>query len=72
MDAGKEDMKMVGVPEQVQKDRVRWRQMMRCVDPGSERPKEQEEEKEESKTLNLRKTGPSFPSPHFHSFSKTF
>lgn len=33
MDAVKEDAKMVGVPEQEAKDRVRWTQMIRCVDP---------------------------------------
>lgn len=60
MDAVKEDVEMVGVPEQEARGRVRWRQSIRCVDPWSEQPEEQEEEKEESKTLDRRKTGSSF------------
>ena len=33
MDVVKEDMKVVGVREEDAKDRVRWRQMIRCGDP---------------------------------------
>lgn len=61
MDTVKEDVKMVGVPEQEARDRVRWTQVMRCVDPGSEQVKEQEEEKKWIKNPQSKKDGVKFP-----------
>ena len=33
MDVVKEDMKLVGVRDEDEEDRVRWRQMIHCGDP---------------------------------------
>ncbi|KAJ8348946.1 hypothetical protein SKAU_G00275380 [Synaphobranchus kaupii] len=44
MDTVKEDMQAVGVTEDEAQDKNRWKQMIRCGDPGGEQPKEEEEE----------------------------
>lgn len=45
----KEDIKIVGIPSEEERDRVRWRQMIHCDDPYREQP-----EKKEVKKLLLR------------------
>lgn len=39
----KKDMKLVGVREEDAEDRVRWRRMICCCDPGRDQPKGNED-----------------------------
>lgn len=42
MDVVIDDMQVAGVKEKDAEDRKRWRQLLRCVDPQWEKPKEED------------------------------